>query len=211
MTRNKHLFFIMLLIVGTIISGSSLKAQQVEPSLRFITPEAKKIFREELINNLIVKYREKQVFNNIQQYMVEKAEELHRVKRLRLPDILIQDTFNKTNNLFEHTKGIIGNSFSTSFEPEQFEKNVRKYLWLKGLGFWVMGIGEDHKLAFSYFYLPGNENLKNDLLREIVQYSFPEVPQCEENTEWYSEMIQIMGRLGYNIFSVKKYGIEAGL
>jgi hypothetical protein len=207
--HNKKLFIFIsfLFIFSCFFIGTDIKAEQTEPLVKSLSSADRKAFREKLIGDLIEKYRENQVFDHMNEYMIGKTEELHQPSPSKLPDFLIEDTFNKTDSLFNHTKGFIGNSFVTSYEPDRFEKNVHKYLWLKGIGFWILGIGEEHKLAFSYFYLPGNESLKEDLLREIVQYSFPEIPEVAENKEWYDQMVLIMGRLGYSIFSVKRFGL----
>ncbi|HBE80117.1 MAG TPA: hypothetical protein DDW65_20395 [Firmicutes bacterium] len=206
--RNKRWFVVVFfLLMGCIFYSGNVHAQQNEPAVRFLSDTDRKVFRDKLIGDLIERYRDARVFDDINKYMTVKTEALHNRVPKKLPDILISDTFNKTQSLFEHTKGFIGKSFVTSYAPDNFEKNVHKYLWLKGIGFWALGIGEEHEMAFAYFYLPGNENLKEDLLREIVQYSFPEIPQNAENKEWYDEMVTVMGHLGYQIFSVKRFGV----
>jgi predicted AAA+ superfamily ATPase len=186
---------------------SDTQASQNEPVVKFVSTEDRKVFRAKLVGDLVGKYHQKQIFDQINNYMIEKAEELHRNQPTKLPDVLITDTFNKTEALFNRTKNFIGDSFVTSYAPNNFEQNVNKYLWLKGVGFWVLGIGVEHQMAFSYFYLPGNENLKEDFLKEIVQYSFPEIPEIEANQLWYDQMVIVMGRLGYKIFNVKRFGI----
>jgi hypothetical protein len=209
MRFNRSAILVLLFIIlSCFFIGTNIKAQQIEPVVRSISAADKKIFREKLLGGLIEKYREGQIFDHMHEYMIVKDEELHRQYPSKLPNLLIQDTFNKTEDLFEHTKGFIGNSFVNSYEPEAFEKNVQRFLWLKGIGFFVLGIGEEHELAFSYFYLPGNEILKEDLLREIVQYSFPEIPDISANKAWYDEMVPVMERLGYNIFSIKRFGLS---
>jgi hypothetical protein len=208
--RINRIFSIVMfsMLLGCFLIGNYTQAVSNEPVVRFVSMEERKVFRDKLIGNLVTKYHEKQVFDHINKYMIDKAEELHKRQPTKLPDALIVDTFDKTEALFERTKNFIGNSFVTSYEPAYFEKNVNKYLWLKGIGFWVLGIGEQHEMAFSYFYLPGNENLKEDLLKEIVQYSFPEIPEIDANKVWYNEMVVVMGRLGYKIFNVKRFAIE---
>jgi hypothetical protein len=201
---------LLLAIVGCLLLVNNIQAaSQDEPVVRALSDVDRKEFRDKLIGNLVAKYHEDQVFDHINKYMIVKAKELHKNVPTKLPDYLITDTFNKTQSLFEHTKGFIGNSFTTSYAPNMFEKNVNKYLWLKGIGFWVLGIGEDHEMAFSYFYLPGNESLKEELLKDIVHYSFPEIPQIEENKVWYDQMTIVMGRLGYRIFNVKEFELAS--
>ncbi|HBF38273.1 MAG TPA: hypothetical protein DDW50_13240 [Firmicutes bacterium] len=209
MRIHKLLMQILLIcVIGSIFVGNNIfAASQDEPTVRALSDSERKVLRGKLIDNLVEKYKGDQVFNHISEYMIDKSKELHKHPPKKTPDTLIMDTFNKTNSLFEHTKGFIGNSFTTSYAPDNFEKNVNKYLWLKGIGFWVLGIGEEHEMAFSYFYLPGNDQLKEDLLKDIVHYSFPEIPQIEENKLWYDQMAVVMGRLGYRIFNVKEFGL----
>ncbi len=208
--RINKLFIQILLVgmIGSVILGNNIfAASNDKPTVRAIPDAERKIFREKLIDNLVEKYQQDQTFDHINKYMIDKSKELHKHPPTRLPNTLITDTFDKTQSLFEHTKGFIGNSFTRDYTPVTFEKNVNKYLWLKGIGFWVLGIGQEHEMAFSYFYLPGNENLKDNLLKEIVQYSFPEIPQIEANEFWYDQMAIVMGRLGYRIFNVKEFGL----
>ncbi len=208
--RINKLFIQILLVsmIGSLFLGNTILAtSKDDPTVRPISDPDRKIFREKLIDGLVEKYHQDQVFDHINQYMIDKAKELHKHPPTKFPDTLITDTFDKTQSLFEHTKGFIGNSFTRDYTPETFEKNVNKYLWLKGIGFWVLGIGQEHEMAFSYFYLPGNENLKENLLKEIVQYSFPEIPQIEANKIWYDQMAVVMSRLGYRIFNVKEFGL----
>lgn len=207
MWMNK-LFVIIsfLVLLGCFFIGNT-QAVENEPVVRYVSTEERKIIREKLITGLVERYHEDQVFDHINKYMIIKADELHKHPPTKMPDVLITDTFNKTQSLFERTKNFIGDSFVTSYAPDNFEKNVNKYLWLKGIGFWVLGIGEEHEMAFSYFYLPGNEGLKKELLKEIVQYSFPEIPEIDANKVWYDEMTVRMSRLGYKIFNVKSFGL----
>ncbi|MGE5583369.1 MAG: hypothetical protein ACM3X9_12660 [Bacillota bacterium] len=177
------------------------------PVVENLSTEKRKLFREDLVNKLIDSFREEQVFFKIREYMVVKAEELHKGLPSKLPDVLISDTFSKTGALFEHTKIFIGNTFANSYEPQQFEKNVSRYLWLKGIGFFILGIDDNYKMAVSYFYLPGNEGIKTELLKGIVHYSFPEVPMIAENKQWYDEMTVVMDKLGYRIFNINKFGL----
>ena len=209
MRIHKLLIQVLLIAaIGTVFFGNNiLAASQDEPTVRQISDAERKALREKLINDLVEKYHQDLVFDHISKYMIDKSKELHKRPPTKEPDTLITDTFNKTQSLFDHTKKFIGNSFTTSYAPDNFEKNVNKYLWLKGIGFWVLGIGEQHEMAFSYFYLPGNEVLKEDLLKDIVHYSFPEIPQIEENKVWYDQMVVVMSRLGYRIFNVKEFGL----
>jgi hypothetical protein len=57
----------------------------------------------------------------------------------------------------------------------------------------------------AYFYEPGNETDKKELLRDIVHYSFPEVKEIPENEFWFQNMGQVMDRLGYKLFNVNRY------
>lgn len=172
-----------------------------------ISRENKKVFRENLVRDMVTKFKEDQTFDKINAYMISKATELNKTQPRHRPDFLIEDTFAKTDNLFEKTRFAVKDNPGSFYEPVSFEKSVQKLLWLKGVCFLVMGIKEEHQMAFSYFYVPGNEDIRREFLEDMVHYSFPEVPDIPENEFWHRKMNQAMSRLGYRIFSVKKYGI----
>ena len=170
--------------------------------------DSKKEFRDKIVRDLVNGFREDRTFDKIHQYMHSKAIELNKAQPRHFPDFLIEDTFSKTDNLFERTRFAIKDNPGRFYEPVSFEKSVQKLLWLKGICFVLIGIKEEHQMAFSYFYLPGNENLKHKFINDMVKYSFPEVPDIPENETWRQQMNEAMSRLGYDIFSVKKFGIE---
>ncbi|MGE5583368.1 MAG: hypothetical protein ACM3X9_12655 [Bacillota bacterium] len=167
--------------------------------------ENRKAARREILGQLFLKYHNSQIFSKINEYMVSKFQELHKSAKPRDPELVLQETFNKARQLFERTKPFIGNSFKRVYDPAQIEKNVHKYLWLKGICFLVLDITDEHRVALSYFYLPGNEDLKKEFLKDVVVYSYPEVPDIPENMVWQSEMIGVMDRLGYIIFNIAKF------
>jgi hypothetical protein len=169
--------------------------------------EEKRAIRRQIMEQFVATYTGNQVFDKIAQYMLIKYQEMEKNKTPRYPDVILKDTFEKANNLIVQTKKIIGGSFSKVYDPDQIEKKVRKYLWLKGLCFFALGINDEHRLAVSYFYLPGNEEIRKDFLYHVVRFSFPEVPDKEENKVWLEKMSLVMDRLGYDIFSIKKFGI----
>lgn len=197
------LFFISL---ASIPQYSRAEEQGIVVSQ--MSMESKKIFREKLVQGMVTKFKEDQTFDKMHQYMLSKATELNKAQPHHLPDFLIEDTFSKTDNLFERTRFAVKNNPGRFYEPMSFEKSVQKLLWLKGICFVVIGIKEEHQMAFSYFYLPGNEEVRLEFIENMVNYSFPEVPDIPENDEWRQQMNEAMSRLGYNIFSVKKFGIE---
>jgi hypothetical protein len=85
------------------------------------------------------------------------------------------------------------------------EENVNKYLWLKGIAFFILGIGDEHKIAISYFYQNGNEKIKHEFMIDTVKYSYPEVLDTPENAPWFNKMSQVMDRIAYRVFNVKDY------
>lgn len=201
---------IILMIITLFIltfSGYS-KTEKEGIVISQMSRESKKIFRDKLVRGMLTKFREDQTFDKIHQYMLLKATELNKKQPPHQPDFLIEDTFSKTDSLFERTRSSIKDNSDRFYEPVSFEKSVQKLLWLKGICFFVMGIKEEHQMAISYFYLPGNENVKREFLEDVVDYSFPEVPDIPENEQWHYQMIEAMSRLGYRIFSVKKFSIK---
>ncbi len=198
--------FLFLIVLVSISQYSSAKDQGIVVSQ--MSMENKKIFREKLVQSMVIKFKEDETFAKIHQYMLSKATELNKEQPHHLPDFLIEDTFSKTDNLFERTRFAIKDNPGRFYEPVTFEKSVKKLLWLKGICFLVIGIKEEHQMAFSYFYLPGNENIRRQFLEEMVNYSFPEIPDIPENEKWRLQMNEAMSRLGYSIFSVKKFGID---
>jgi hypothetical protein len=170
-----------------------------------MTIENRKAIRIEFLQQMVIKYENDQTFAKVQQYMDIKYKELHKTKQPRSPAIVIQETFQRTRTLMDRTRPFIGNSFTRVYDPVQIEKNVQKYIWLKGLCFVVLGIGDEHRIALSFFYTPGYEELKQQFLKDVVIYSFPEVPDLPENQVWQTEMMAVMERLGYTIFNIGKF------
>ena len=206
-SRHNFLAVIFLCMVLVLISQVS-RAQEEGLIFSQMSIDSKKEFRDKIVRDLVNGFREDRTFDKIHQYMHSKAIELNKAQPRHFPDFLIEDTFSKTDNLFERTRFAIKDNPGRFYEPVSFEKSVQKLLWLKGICFVLIGIKEEHQMAFSYFYLPGNENLKHKFINDMVKYSFPEVPDIPENETWRQQMNEAMSRLGYDIFSVKKFGIE---
>ena len=167
--------------------------------------ENRKAVRIEILGQLLNKYENNQTFAKVYDYMVLKYQDLHKTKQPRSPGLIIQETLEKARMMFDRTRPYVGTSFTRVYDPAQIEKNVHKYLWLKGLCFLVLGIGDEQRIALSYFYLPGNEDIKQSFLRDVVLYSFPEVPDIPENKAWQSDMMVVMESLGYKIFGISKF------
>ena len=199
---------VILIFMVLTVTANSIDAEKDGLVLTPMSMEGKKEFRKKIIKDLVHRFREDQTFDKMHQYMVSKATELNKAQPRQLPEFLIEDTFSKTDSLFERTRFAIKDNPGRFYEPETFEKSVQKLLWLKGICFLVIGIKEEHRMAFSYFYLPGNEGLRHKFINDMVNYSFPEVPEIPENEVWRHQMNGAMSRLGYDIFSVKKFGIH---
>jgi hypothetical protein len=174
-----------------------------------MTRDEKRVFRRQLMTQFIECYTGNQTFDKINQYMASKYQEMNKAKPPKPPCELLEETFEKSNNLFVQTKKYYGNSFTQVYNPEIVEKKVRKYLWLKGIFFFILGINDEHRVAVSYFYLHGNENIKQDFLERVVRFSFPEVPDVPENIVWRKQMNGVMDRLGYDVFNIKKFKITS--
>lgn len=187
------------------IKQTTVPLIQTDPVIHELSIDAKRAFRKEYIKELMAKYEQNHTLAGMRQYLILKYQELKIGKAPRDPQLVIQETLDKARSMYERTQPYVGNSFKRMYNPEQIEITVHRYLWLKGFCFFFMGIGTEHKVAFSYFYLPGNENIKHQLMRDVVHYSFPEVLDVPENASWFERMSGVMDRLGYDIFSVAKY------
>lgn len=194
-----------------LLSFSSFLIQAADPVIdpnprsTELSMEGKRLAQQQILSRLITKYTQNQTFVKVQEYMVEKYHELRKPYSPRFPALLLKETFEKSQNVYEKTQRFVGNSFKSTVSPEQLEKSIDKFLWLKGLCFFILGIKEEHKIGLSYFYQPGNESLRRDLIRDIVQYYYPGVPDLPENQLWFQKMDAVMDRLGSKLFDVQKY------
>jgi hypothetical protein len=175
------------------------------PVVTEMSVETKREMRKELLQKLIRKYNDNHTFPEMQQYMTDKYKELDKRGTTESPDQLIANTLDKSRSVFEKVKSFVGSNFKRQYNPVTLENSINKYLWLKGICFIILGIGEKHKIAISYFYCPGQESVKKDFMIDTVKYSFPEVRDIPENAEWFGEMGELMERLGYKLFNVAKY------
>jgi len=167
--------------------------------------EAKRAARKAFLPKLITKYTQNQTFHKMHSYMIKRYAELNKQSHPPLPDQLIIDTLDKTQSVFEKTKSIVGNRFKRQYDPEIIETNINKYLWLKGLCFFILGIGDEHKIAVTYFFEPGNERIKQEFLLDTVKYSYPEVQDTPVNAAWFAKMTQVMERVAYRVFSIETF------
>lgn len=207
---------LILLSVGSVIRAEEsfimeIPSQDVEIqnglTVSNLSLDEKRAMRQQLIAQFMVCYTDNQTFDKISQYMVFKYQEMNRTKTPKSPSQLLAETFEKSNNLIAQTKKYFGNNFTRVYDPEMVEKKVRKFLWLKGIYFFILGINDEHRLAMSYFYLPGNEAVKQDFLERAVRFSYPEIPDIPENKCWRKEMTTVMDRLGYDVFNIQKFKI----
>ncbi len=167
--------------------------------------EQKRSLRVTLLEQMIVKYEEQQVFEKMRQYMNEKSAALEKDEILESPQDLIRETLERTRAVYEKVQPFVGNQFKKNYNPEEIEAKINKFAWLKGPAFLILRIKEKHKIALSFFYLPENENIKWSFLHDAVQYSYPEVLNAPENESWFTSMNGVMERLGYKFFNVDKY------
>jgi hypothetical protein len=205
--KYKRLQFLLIFLLFFSIGAGENPTQNNVNGLvvNELSVENRKAARIEILAQMVNKYENNQTFDKVHDYMVLKYQELHKSKQPESPGLVIQETFKKARSLFDHTRPFVGSSFARVYDPALIEKKVQRYIWLKGLCFIVLGIGDEHRIALSYFYLPGNEDLKQDFLKDVVIYSFPEVPDVPENYAWQSDMMAVMDRLGYSIFNIRKF------
>lgn len=216
---KSRIFYPFLLTVFSLCAGFTGFAKSVTPPVSpggdteiFRPPvvtemsvEIKREVRKDMLQKLIQKYNHNNTFPEMHQYMIDKYQELDKKGTAELPDQLITKTLEKSRSVFEKVKSFVGSNFKRQYNPAALEASVNKYLWLKGVCFFILGIREEHKIAISYFYSPGRESVKKNFMIDTVKYSFPEVRDIPENAAWFEEMGNLMERLGYKLFNVKKY------
>lgn len=176
-----------------------------QPAFLDLSVEEKRSLRVTLLEEMLAKYEQRQVFDQMLQYMNSKAAELEKDEVIESPQVLIRETLERTRAVYEKIQPFIGNQFKRNYNPEDIESKINKYRWLKGPAFLILGIRQRHKIALSFFYLPENASLKREFLRDAVHYSYPEVLDIPENQTWFHSMDGVMERMGYKFFNVEKY------
>jgi hypothetical protein len=202
--------YLILSLIGLVVfippaAAAASQTAGETPVVVEMTLEQKRAVRKELLSQMIAKYRQNQIFQQMQAFMTAKYAEMHKSSTPKPPDQLIIDTMERSRTVYEKTRSFVGENFKRVYEPARIESSVNRFLWLKGLCFVVLGINEDHKVALSFFYMPGNEQYRQEFLRDTVKYSFPEVQNIPVNDPWFDDMGGVMDRLAYKIFNVDKY------
>ncbi len=195
---------LLLCLTQTAFGATSLPEEKNKPQSTELSYAAKQIQQQKTLEEILTKYSQNQTFVKLQQYMNVKFQQLEKGRQPRQPAVIIKEAFQKSQTVYEKTKPFVGNSFQ-NFDPDAVEHSIERYLWLKGLCFFLLGINQEHEIGLSYFYLAENQGIKKDFLRDIIHYSFPEVPDIPANRYWYQNMTEIMDRLGYKIFNIQKY------
>ncbi len=195
----------LLLLMGTVCFAQTATPSPQQPATIDITIEQKRSLRVTLLDQMLFKYEQQQVFEQMRQYMNSKLDALEKGETLESPQDLIRETLERTRAVYEKVQPFVGNQFKKNYNPEEIEAKINKFAWLKGPAFLILGIREKHKLALSFFYLPENESLKRNFLHDAVQYSYPEVLNVPENEAWFNSMNGVMEKLGYKFFNVDKY------
>jgi hypothetical protein len=172
----------------------------VKPATIEITLEQKRNLRVSLLEQMLVKYREQQVFERMRQYLILKLDN----QKIECPEVLIKETLDRSRSVYDKIQPLIGNHFKQNYNPERIEAKFNKFAWLKGLAFLILRIRKKHKIAISFFYLPENEDLKRRFFRDVVHYSYPEVLTIPENEAWFVKMDGVMERMGAKYFLRKK-------
>lgn len=207
--------FSILAVICTMLGSGPLYSQELElqslnnPVITEMTIEAKRDLRKVKLEQLLEKYKQNGTFVAIHQYMITNRHAKGDDTPPSEPDQLIVATLDKTSTFFEKTKSMVGKKFKRQYAPATIEANINKYLWLRGLCFFILGIGDEHRLALSYFYQPDHEQIKDAFMVDTVKYSYPEVRDIPENAAWFEAMGEVMERIGYRAFNIEKYLIEA--
>jgi hypothetical protein len=194
------LFLAFFAVTSSGIAQTGNAAALQKPATLDITLEQKRNLRVALFEQMLVKYEEQQVFEQMRQYMNSKLNN----HQSESPEALIRETLERTRSVYEKIQPLIGNQFKRNYNPENIEAKFNKFAWLKGVIFFVLRIRKKHKIAISFFYLPKNENLKRNFFRDVVQYSYPEVLTVPENEAWFAKMSGVMERMGFKYFKVDK-------
>lgn len=202
----KIIFIILLLIMSfNCLAESFVPPVFQQPAALDLTIEQKRSMRVKFLDEMLVKYKQRRVFEQMLQYMNSKSAELEKGEVIESPEVLIRETLERTRAVYEKVQPFVGNQFKKNYNPEDIEAKINKFSWLKGPAFLILGIREKHGIALSFFYLPENESLKREFLHDAVQYSYPEILDTPENQTWFDSMQDVMERLGYKFFKVEKY------
>lgn len=191
-------------VVDCVAETTSVPPYQ-QPETIEITIEQKRSLRVGLLEQMLVKYEQQQVFEEMRQYMNSKLADLEKDEIIESPEVLIRETLERTRSVYEKVQPFVGNQFKKNYNPEEIEAKINKFAWLKGPAFLILGIRTKHKIALSFFYLPENESLKRNFFDDAVQYSYPEVLNTPENQAWFDSMNGVMERMGNKFFNVDKY------
>lgn len=207
MKATPYITFLGLLftVIASCFADTVNTQPSLQPSTLDLTVEQKRNLRVSLLEQMIAKYEQQQVFEQMRQYINEKSKELEKDEIAELPQDLIRETLERTRAVYEKVQPFVGNQFKKNYNPEDIEAKINRFAWLKGPAFLILKIKEKHKIALSFFYLPENEELKRNFLHDAVQYSYPEVLNVPENETWFQSMNGVMERLGYKFFKVDKY------
>ena len=190
------------------ITVYGIEKQTEKPTIPVTTNlsfEEKRIVKEKIIHELLKKYTENKVFAKAYQFMLLKFRELNKDHPPRSPEVIINESFAKSNIVYEKAKPWVEPNLNRVYQPEVIEVKVNRLLWLKGICFLILGIGEEHKVGIAFFYLPENREIRKELMKEVVKYSYPEVPDIPENQDWFDQTGEMMERLGEKLFNVKQY------
>lgn len=195
----------LFVVISETIAQTDSAPSFRQPATLDMTVEEKRSLRVTLLEQMLAKYEEQKVFEQMSQYINSKSDNLEKGETIESPAVLIRETLERTRAVYEKVQPFIGNQFKRNYNPEEIEAKINKFAWLKGPAFLILGIREKHKIALSFFYLPENENIKRNFLHDAVQYSYPEVLTAPENAAWFETMNGVMDRMGYKYFKVDKY------
>lgn len=199
---------LVLLLFSMVIicyAESETTTSSQQPNALDLTIEAKRSARVTYLDEMLIKYKERQVFEQMFLYMNSKSAELEKDEVLESPEVLIRETLERTRAVYEKVQPFVGNQFKKNYNPEEIEIKINKFAWLKGPAFLILGIREKHKIALSFFYQPENISIKQEFLHDAVRYSYPEILDTPENQAWFDSMNGVMERVGYKFFKVEKY------
>ena len=72
---------------------------------------------------MLAKYEQRQVFDQMLQYMNSKAAELGKDEVIESPQILIRETLERTRAVYEKVQPFVGNQFKRNYNPKILNLN----------------------------------------------------------------------------------------
>ncbi len=193
---KKCLIFVIFIQIFQLTINYSPAFPEEAKIINNLSDDNKQLVRKQLVDQIIANYSQNKIFIRISEYLAYKSIELEHPLNREPVDYLFKKTSDKLLFLFGIINPLIGRKTVDFYDTGRFMGKIINYLWLKDLCFLFLGIGEEHKEILTFFFLPQNNDLKQELKINIVKYLYPEVPEIPENKLWFLEMSVLIEKLG---------------